>query len=371
MIRSFLKIYMADMGVSTENVLVMRVGLPAARYPDAAAQVSFFEQLTLRIEAHPGVESAGLANVVPTWRTRRLTYEVPDGRVDTAPTDEQRRPTVSLVVTAPGYFASLRASVTAGRDFEVFDNATGPPVVVVNERFAATTWPGEAAVGKRIRLFGAGSEDWRTVVGVVGNVAQNDATRQTIDPVVYVPHRQVPAPGMFVVARTRVAPETLVNDWRREVAALDSNLLATPTPLSQLLADTYQYRGITGAMFLVCAAIALLLAAVGLYAVMMHSVNQRTKEIGVRMAIGATTGDISRLVFRQGLFTLGVGLALGIATSMVVNRILVTSLVQVSPSDPGTYAVVCLLLTTATALGCWVPARRAMRVDPVLALQSQ
>jgi putative ABC transport system permease protein len=176
---------------------------------------------------------------------------------------------------------------------------------------------------------------------------------------------------VFVVAKTRVDPDTLTNDVRREVGNLDSNLLATPRSLASLLSESYQYRGITGAMFLVCAAIALLLASIGLYAVMMHSVSQRTKEIGVRMAVGASAGDIRRLVFRQGVVTLGLGLAIGIAVSVGVNRILVTSLVQVSPVDPGTYAVVCLLLAAATALGCWVPARRAMRVDPVLALQAR
>jgi putative ABC transport system permease protein len=203
MIRSFLKIYTADIGVTTENVLYMRIGLPPARYPDAAAQIGFFDRLATRLESHAGIESVSFANLMPTWRTGRVAYEVPDGRVDAAPTDEQRRPTVALVVTAPGYFRTLRAAVSSGRDFEVFDDETAMPVVVVNERFAATTWPDEEAVGKRVQFFRAGAAEWRTVVGVVTNIAQNDTNRQTVDPVVYLPLRQAPCSWLRKRASTR------------------------------------------------------------------------------------------------------------------------------------------------------------------------
>jgi len=163
-----------------------------------------------------------------------------------------------------------------------------------------------------------------------------------------------------------------VTDVRREIRAMDSELIPSqPQSLTDILAESYQYRGISGAMFLLCAVIALLLAAIGLYAMILHSVTQRTQEIGLRIAIGATTGDIRWLVFREGVLTAGLGLAIGVAVSLFVNRLLVSSLVQVSPADPGTYAVVCGLLVLSTAIGCWLPARRAMRLDPVVALQQQ
>ena len=371
MIRSFLKIYMADIGVEAENLLVTRVTLPPSRYAEAESRVAFFESLSARVEALPGVESVALANTIPTDRLRRVAYEVSGVPSAGAAIDDQQRPTVSTLVAGPSYFATLGARIVEGREFTLFDGAASAPVVVVNERFAGSTWPGERALGKRLRLAGA-SDEWMTVVGVVGNIAQNDRMRQTIDPVVYLPFRQSSGASMAVFARTRVPPSTLVTDVRREIRAMDSELIPSqPQSLTDILAESYQYRGISGAMFLLCAVIALLLAAIGLYAVIMHSVTQRTQEIGLRIAIGATTGDIRWLVFREGVLTVGLGLAIGVAVSLFVNRLLVSSLVQVSPADPGTYAVVCGMLVLSTAIGCWLPARRAMRLDPVVALQQQ
>ena len=371
MIRSFLKIYMADIGVEAENLLVTRVTLPPSRYAEAESRVAFFESLSARVEALPGVESVALANTIPTDRLRRVAYEVSGVPSAGAAIDDQQRPTVSTLVAGPSYFATLGARIVEGREFTLFDGAASAPVVVVNERFASSTWPGERALGKRLRLAGA-SDEWMTVVGVVGNIAQNDRMRQTIDPVVYLPFRQSSGASMAVFARTRVPPSTLVTDVRREIRAMDSELIPSqPQSLTDILAESYQYRGISGAMFLLCAVIALLLAAIGLYAVIMHSVTQRTQEIGLRIAIGATTGDIRWLVFREGVLTVGLGLAIGVAVSLFVNRLLVSSLVQVSPADPGTYAVVCGMLVLSTAIGCWLPARRAMRLDPVIALQQQ
>ena len=287
------------------------------------------------------MESVALASTIPTDRLSHVAYEVSGVSSAGAAIDDQHRPTVSTLVAGPSYFATLGARIVEGREFTPFDGAASAPVVVVNERFASSTWPGERAPGKRLRLAGA-SDEWMTVVGVVGNIAQNDRMRQTMDPVVYLPFRQSSGASMAVFARTRVPPSTLVTDVRRQIRAMDSELIPSqPQSLTDILAESYQYRGISGAMFLLCAVIALLLAAIGLYAVIMHSVTQRTQEIGLRIAIGATTGDIRWLVVREGVLTVGLGLAIGVAVSLFVNRLLVSSLVQVSPADPGTYTVVC------------------------------
>ena len=190
MIRSFLKIYMADIGVEAENLLVTRVSLPPARYADAESRTAFFDSLVSRIDALPGVESIALANTIPTDRLGRVAYEVPTS--NDAVTDDQQRPTVSTLVAGPRYFATVGAQVIAGREFTEFDGASAASVAVVNERFASGTWPGEPAIGKRLRLISDASADWMTVVGVVGNIAQNDRMRQTIDPVVYLPFQQSP-----------------------------------------------------------------------------------------------------------------------------------------------------------------------------------
>jgi putative ABC transport system permease protein len=243
-------------------------------------------------------------------------------------------------------------------------------VAIVNQLLAAQFWPGEDPLGKRFRFFnGDAPGPWLTVVGVASNIIQNDATRQRFDPQVYLPYRQDPGGGAWVLVRTRVRPESLANAFRREVQALDSDLpLYGPMPVAERMERFWDNR-FYGVMFLIFAAIALLLASIGLYSVIAHSVSQRTQEIGIRIAIGATAGDILRLVFVQGMIPLGIGLAIGLAASLAVNRVLESMLVQVSPEDPVALVAASAVLILSATLGCLIPARRAMRVDPVVALR--
>jgi predicted permease len=368
MIRSFVKIYTADVGVDTANVLIGSLGLPTAKYPSGEAQISFFDGLTARLEAGPGVASVAIASRLPTWGTPQLAYELEGGGA----VEEQRRPKVSAVVIDPSYFPTLGAAVLSGREFDDADGVSGIGAVIVNQRFAARSWPGEDAAGKRLRLFdGDTPGEWLTVVGVAPNIVQNDATRQQFDPLIYLPYRQAPAGTMWVFARTRVPPAGLGMAFRREVQALDPDLpIYGPFALAERLEVFWNSR-FYGALFLIFAAVALLLASVGLYTVIAHAVGQRTQEIGVRMALGAQAGDIRRLVLRQGMVPLGIGLCIGLAASFVVNRVLEAELVEVSPADPLTLAFASAVLVFSAALGCWIPARRAMRVDPMVALRHE
>jgi putative ABC transport system permease protein len=374
MIRSFLKIYTADMGVRPDNILIALLSLPAARYPNVQAQISFFDRLKARLEATPSVESVAIASALPSSRLGRLPYELAGAE----PVDDRRRTTIASLVVGPDYFRTVGAAVLSGREFNRFDGASGVPVVIVNQRFASEHWPGEDALGKRLRFFngktapnGGRKEDWLTVVGVVSNIVQNDITRQEFDPLVYMPYRQKPVASMWIFTRTRVAPGGLANTFRREVQAMDSDLPVSlgPSPLAAYLSWSYQYRGTSAVLFLIFAAIALLLASIGLYAVIAHSVSQRTQEIGVRMAVGATARDILKLVLLQGMLPLAIGLSIGLVASWGVNRVLKSQLVQVSPADPMTFVVASAVLIVAAMLGCLIPARRAMRVDPVVALR--
>jgi predicted permease len=368
MLRSFLNIYSADTGAETKNVLAAMLSLPAARYPDAAAQTAFFEDLTTRVEALPGVESVALASSFPMSGARRQPYELESA----APVNVEQRPTVSTLTVSPEYFRTFGTAVRRGRELDDFDAASGAPVAIVNERLAEDFWPGEDPLGKRLRLFeDAVSGAWLTVVGIAPNIAQNDFTRQRKDPLVYVPYRQKPAGSIWVLARTRVTPAALANDVQRAVQAIDPDLPTSlgPVVLDEYLAWNYQYRGTSGMLFLICAALALLLAAIGLYAVIAHSVAQRTQEIGVRVAIGATARDIRDLVLRQGMVPLAVGLAGGSICALGVNRLLQSLLVGVSPFDPITLLAACGVLSVAATLGCLIPARRAARVDPLVALR--
>jgi putative ABC transport system permease protein len=208
------------------------------------------------------------------------------------------------------------------------------------------------------------------VVGVVSNIVQNDATRQEFDPLVYLPFREEPAGAMNVIARTGVPPGSLGTGFRREVQALDSDL-PVYGPFTADHWERYSDSRFYGGLLLIFAGIALLLASIGLYTVIAHSVSQRTQEIGIRMAIGATARDIRKLVFLQGLLPLGIGLTIGLAASLAVNRLLKAELVHVSPTDPITLLVASAALILSATLGCLIPARRAMRVDPVVALRHE
>jgi len=366
MIRSFLKIHDADMGVHTRNVLVGSMELPSDRYPRQDQTISFYDRLTARLQAMPGMESVAFAETLPTYNARRLPYQI-DGA---SPPDELRRPKLGVVAVSPGYFQTLDATVLAGRDINDTDTASGAEVAIVNQALANRFWPGENPLGKRLRLLNDdGPAPWRTVVGVASNIVQNDTTRQRFDPLIYVPLRHRTGTGAWLLMRTRLRPDALKTTVRREVRALDPDLpMYGPLSLADRLEGYWDSR-FYGILFLIFATIALLMASIGLYTVMAHAVSRRTAEIGIRMAVGANTRDVFRIVFRQGMVPLIFGLAIGLPTSMAVNRILKAALIQVSPGDPLTLAVASAVLILSAALGCWIPARRAMRVDPVVALR--
>jgi len=372
MIRSFVNISRVDLGVKTSRVSTMLLNLPEARYPRADAQVSFFDQLDQRLQALPGVEAVAIASALPAGGSKRVPFEL-DGA---APLDEQRRPALSMLTVGPRYFDTLGAAVVGGRDFDEHDGAAAAPASIVNRRFASAYWPGQDPLGKRLRLFnGKTPSAWLTVVGVVSNIVQNDANRQDVDPVIYVPYRQHPADAMWVLVRAHGAPGNLANTFRREIQTLDSTLpiWLGPFTLDERLAGMGNYWriGSDAALFLFFAAIGLLLASLGVYAVVAHSVSERAQEIGIRIAIGATRRDILALVLSRGMLPLGIGVTIGLFAALAVNRVLISTLVHVSPSDPVTLIVAAATLIAAATLGCLVPARRAMRVDPIVALRHE
>jgi ABC-type antimicrobial peptide transport system permease subunit len=260
----------------------------------------------------------------------------------------------------------------SGREFNDADVASAGPVAIVNELFASRYWQGEDPVGKRLRFFeGNLPGPWVTVVGVVSNIIQNDLNRQRFDPVVYVPYRQRPGGGAWILVRTGKSSGGLTNAFRREVRALDPDLpLYGPMSIADRMERFWDSR-FYGSLFLIFAAIALLLASIGLYTVVANSVGQRTQEIGVRLAVGAEARDILALVCREGLPPVGLGLTIGLAASVAVNRILASALVQVSPADPLSLVAASVALVVAAMLGCLIPARRAILVDPIVALRHE
>jgi predicted permease len=367
LIRSFLEIHTADMGVRTAHILTGGIDLPDARYTKPEQKTAFYDGVLASLGKLPGVQSVAMAEALPSSNLLHIGYEL----VGAAPASgNSRRPRISAMKISPGYFATIGAQILSGRDFNEADNGSGVPVAIVNQLFATKYWPGEEPIGKRLRLFSDTTPGpWLTVVGVASNVIQNDPTRQRFDALVYLPHRQQPEGGMWVFLKTSVPPETLAAALRLEVQKRDPDLpLFGPFALAERLERFWNNR-FYGILFLIFAGVALLLASIGLYTVIAHSVRHRTQEIGIRMAMGAGAGDVLQLVFRQGMLALGIGLAIGLAGSLAVNRLLTAELVRISPSDPITLALAAAVLVLAAALGCWIPARRAMRVDPAVALR--
>ena len=367
MVRSFLKVSRAQLGIDSSNVLTMRIELPARKYPKPEDQSAFHDHLAADLGALPGVDTVAIGALLPTGGSWNMPYEL-----DGAPVDVQHRPTLSMFAIGPSYFKVWRVPVQRGRFFEETDTAAAPPVVMVNEAFAVRFWSGQDPLGRRLRTFlGSAPEPWRTVVGVVPNIVHNNRTpQQDPDPVVYVPLRQwIRVSGVAVMLRTRVPPGTLATNVRRAIETLDADVpIYNLWTMEERLLRNYWFDRLMGTLFAIFAGLALLVAAVGLYAIMANSVNQRTQEIGVRLAMGATARNIVGLVFTQGMRQVAVGVAIGLVIALALTRVLKAVLVSVSTSDPGTYIVASVILGLAAACGCLVPVRRATRIDPAVAL---
>jgi len=370
MIRSFVKVYTAELGFDPSREMLMTL---QPRYAPAE-EISFTKRLKERLEALPGVESVAIANTRPVLPARNLGYEA-EGAQPASPVEgESSRPKTSWAGTTPDYFRSLGQSMVSGRDFNEADDAERMPVVIVNRRFASTVWPNQSAIGKHLRFFeGNVAGPWRTVIGVGPDIAQGDFMHPLYRflPEIYLPYRQKPLNVLSVQALTRVPPAALASAFYRELHALDPAipLIFAPQSMAENLGQTYRYQGTVSLLFLIFAAVALLLASAGLYSVVAHSVSRRTQEIGVRIALGATVARILTLVASQAIVPVAAGLVVGLAASLAVNRALDTFIVGVSPSDPIALVGTTAVLMLCAALGCLIPAARATRTDPAQAIR--
>ncbi|MCC7126593.1 MAG: ABC transporter permease [Acidobacteria bacterium] len=370
MMRTFISTSTADIGVDEQNVLTLSIYLPPERYPTSDTQTAFYRDIDARLRAVPGVAVVGMGVTTPTGNVPLVSYDLPDG----AETVGAEQPLVATLTIHGDYFAALGTGVHAGRTFDSRDDASSEPAVIVNRRFANRHWPGGDALGKRIRLrFDASAPDaWRTIVGVVPDIVQNDPTGREASPLVYIPLLQRPRNNMFVLARTLVAPGTLASAFRREVHALDP---ALPVPALMPLTERFAQarspeRNVTG-LFLLFAATGLLMASIGLAGITAHFVSRRTQEIGVRTAIGATSVDILALVLGHTALPVTVGWVVGIVAALALGRSLAPAVALSSSVDATILIVASMALLVGVLLGCFIPARRAMRVDPVVALRHE
>jgi putative ABC transport system permease protein len=366
MIRSFAAIRDVDPGFRPDRILTSDFSLPAARYKEDAQIVSFFEQLTARAAALPGVERVALVSAIPFSGGDIAGFAI-DGRP--APPPEQVLDAEYRVVS-PDYFDVMGIPVVRGQAFTERDRAGVPAVTVINETMARRYWPGEDPIGKRINLGDpAAGGVWRTVVGVVRDI-RNESLDKEPYPQMYAPEAQFTRRQLTLVARTSGDPTALVPALRRELTSLDKDLpLYNVRTMEQVLADSVARRRFQMFLIAAFAGLGLLLAAVGIYGVISYSVAQRRHEIGVRMALGARAPDILRLVVGQGLGLALAGVGAGLVFALALTRVMSTLLYGVSASDPLTFAGVALALLGVALAACLVPARRATKVDPMVALR--
>jgi predicted permease len=367
LLRSFAEVLKVDPGFKPQGVLTMRVSLPDAVYSKPEQIRGFYGSLLDRVQNLPGVEAAGAVSSLPLGD--------PGGsgtvNVDTEAVPlEERTPEADQRTATPGYFSAMGIHVVAGRVFEVRDTDGAPKVAVVDESLARTYWPGQDAVGKRVRFGGLKSTaPWMTVVGVVQHVRNRTLeARSRVE--LYVPEAQMSFNGMTLAVKTSGNPMSLAPTIQREVAGIDPNLpVYRVRTMTEVMGESVQRRKLALILLEVFAGLALVLAAVGIYGVTSYGVAQRQVEIGVRMALGADRGKVLRMMIAGGMTTIAVGLAIGVALSPLVTRMMGGLLFAVHPADPVSIAGGAAVLAAIAFLAILIPARRATRVSPMKALR--
>ena len=366
LLRSFARVTTVDPGFRADNVLAFRVALPPAAYSEDHHRITFFDKLIGRLEQLPDVRSAGMIQTLPMRGSYLLSFTI-QGRPEPKPAEE---PSANHRVVSPGYFPTLGIPLKRGRLFTEQDTEMSPMVAVIDEAFAARHFANEDPIGRGIDI-GNGTDGFYEIVGVVGNVHHVDL-EASAGPTMYVPFRQDVFSSMWIVARTDRDPAQLIAAARQAVREIDQALPAfAMTPLRNVISDSVAQRRFSMLLLAGFAATALFLAAVGIYGVVGYSVSQRTREIGVRLAIGAERRDVLALVVGGGMKLAAVGVAIGLAGALGLTQLIATMLFNVTPFDPFSYAVTAAVLLTIAAIACYVPARRAMNVDPLVAIREE
>lgn len=368
MVKSLTKLRHVDYGFAAQHLFTARIGFPAT-YTDTAMQRRFFATLDERLGELPGVRAATLVSSLPGTGLGGANFAL-EGRSYASDRDY---PNARQMDVTPGFFQTFDVVVQQGRAFGAQDRLDAAPVVVVNDAFVREFLKNENPLGRRVRFGGAKSTDpWRTIVGVIPDFFSGDAD-QPRPPIMLAPLAQHHSNFVSIAVRSAGGSALgLTSAVRQTVASLDPDIpLYRVYSMEEALARPLWFYRVFGTMFVIFGAVALFLASIGLYAVMAFSVSRRARELGIRMALGAQARDVLGLVMRQGVWQLGIGMLVGLALAIGVSRLLVMLLFDVQPRDPGIFAGTVVVLAAAGLLACLIPARRATRVDPIVALRSE
>jgi putative ABC transport system permease protein len=368
MIKSFIRLQNVNPGFDPENVLTAEISLPAFKYRERAQISSFFQQVIEQIKNSPGVESAGGISSLPlTGSGWSGSFNI-EGR-PVAP--GQAEPHTALRAITPDYFKAMKIPLIDGRYFDERDRADSGRVVIIDQTLAEHYFPDENPLGKRVEfgMAGPNGPTWREVVGVVGRVRHKSLDAELKDHL-YFPHTQSPESGMVLVVRTSIDPVSVTSAVRGAVASVDKDQpVYRVTTMEQVRSDSVSRKRLSMLLLAIFAAVALILAAVGIYGVMSYTVTERTHEIGIRMALGAKAGDVLKLVVGQGMALALAGVVIGVIAALVLTRFMESLLFGVAATDSTTFMLISVLLAGVALLACYIPARRATRVDPMIALR--
>lgn len=367
MVKSFARLRKIDTGFNSDNVLSLVLRLPAAKYREDPQVVTFFRQTLERVRALPGVRSAGMVNFLPLYGgLGSATGIIIEGR-PAPPAGEG--PSANVRVADSGYFGTMGIPFLEGRNFTDFEDAEAKHVVVVSESLAKKYFPGEDPIGKRITVHMSENAVPSEIVGVVGDVRYDSLTDEA-EPTVYMPHPELTYEFMTLVIRTTGDPSELAPAVRREIGEIDRDQpVSDVRTMKEVMADTVGRARFNTLLLGVFAGLATLLAAVGIFGVMNYSVTLRTREIGLRMALGAQPSRVLLLVLRQGLLLTLAGTGIGLAASLALTRLMSSLLFGIDSTDPSTFAAIVIVLAVVALVACYVPARRATRIDPLTALR--
>jgi putative ABC transport system permease protein len=367
MIKSFLRLQNVNPGFNPDNLITLEMQLPENKYSDKDRQAIFQQQVVQRVAQIPGVKSVGTVDNLPfSGNESNVSWGI-EGQPPLSAAD---RPRAFLRNVSPNYFEAMGISVRKGRTFADSDNGNAPGVAVINETAARRFWPNEEPLGKRFKRGKTDSPNpWLTVVGVIAPVSHT-SLQVASQPEVYLPFQQNPGLNLTLVARTTSDPKGFAGAVRREVSALDKDLPVSNIKfMDEIIGKSVAQPRVYALLLGIFAGLALVLATIGIYGVISYSVTQRIHEIGIRMALGARSVDILKLIVKQGMALALVGIFLGLIVSLALTRVLASQLYGVTPTDPVTYAAISLLLMLVALIACSIPALRATKVDPMIAVR--